>query len=201
MKYIVIGQQVHVPFLSTVGTEPLTTIDKQPAWLYRLNDPLPLAFLAAEALQLADSQAISVLLDPRLDPRRLLIVPPDEHVGVRSLAAMPAPATTAVRVRELRPGAYRFDLEAPATHPVYLFVSENYDPAWRATVDGTPTPVLRAQYALMGVAVPAGARSVELTFASRAYARGKVVTLIVLLLALATVGAGFVARRRGSPGG
>ncbi len=201
VKYIVIGQQVQASFLSAVGTEPLTTIDRQPAYVYRLNDPLPLAFLAAEALQLPDSQAMPVLLDPRLDPRRLLIVPPDEHVGVSSLAVMPAPATTGVSVLEVRPGAYRFDLDAPAAQPAYLFVSENYDPAWRATVDGTPARVLRAQYALMGVALPAGARSVELTFASRAYARGKVITLIVLLLALGTLGGGFARRRRGSIGG
>jgi len=201
VKYIVIGQQVQASFLSAVGTEPLTTIDRQPAYVYRLNDPLPLAFLAAEALQVPDSQAMPVLLDPRLDPRRLLIVPPDEHVGVSSLAVMPAPATTGVSILEVRPGAYRFDLDAPAAQPAYLFVSENYDPAWRATVDGTPARVLRAQYALMGVALPAGARSVELTFASRAYARGKVITLIVLLLALGTLGAGFARRRRGSIGG
>jgi len=201
VKYIVIGQQVQAPFLSAVGTQPLTTIDQQPAYLYRLNDPLPLGFLAAEALQLPDSQAIAVLLDPRFDPRRLLIVSPDERVGVRALAAMPAPATTGVSVRELRPGAYRFDLAAPAPQPAYLFVSENYDPAWRATVDGTPARVLRAQHALMGVAVPAGTRSVALTFASRAYARGKVITLIVLLLALGTLAADYAGRRRGSAGG
>ncbi len=185
VKYILLGRSVETPFLSAVGTGPLTTLDNQPVYVYRLRDPGDYAFLVAEALQVPDSQAIPVLLNPQFDPRRLLVVPPEAHAGVRALSAMPAAITTHVAIHQTRPGMYRADFDGPLTQQAYLFFSENYDPAWRARVDGKPVPVVRAQYALMAVPVPAGARSVDLTFVSTGYGRGKALTLAMLLITLA----------------
>jgi uncharacterized membrane protein YfhO len=42
--------------------------------------------------------------------------------------------------------------------------AESHYPGWRATVDGVPAPVLRANVALMAVAVPAGEHTVRLWF-------------------------------------
>jgi hypothetical protein len=185
VKYVVLGKQVDTPLLSPVGSGPLTTLDNQPVYLYRLHDAEEYGFLVAEALQLSDSQTIAVLLNPQFDPRRLIIVPPEAHVGVNRLSALPPVVDTRVAIRQTRPGAYRADFAAPTTAPAYLFVSENYDPAWGALVDGKPATVVRAQYALMAVPVPAGTRSVELSFASRGYRLGLAVTLAALLGLLA----------------
>jgi uncharacterized membrane protein YfhO len=76
-------------------------------------------------------------------------------------------------------------------------VSENWYPDWHATVDGQPTVVVRAQFSLMAVPVPAGARVVELTFTSSAYQRGKTVTFsIATLLILLLLADGVVRLRR-----
>jgi uncharacterized membrane protein YfhO len=80
-------------------------------------------------------------------------------------------------------------------------VSENYYPAWRATVDGEEAPVLRAQYALMAVPVPAGARSVDLVYRSAAYRIGRVVTLVTIVTVLALMAGDRLRRRRESSGG
>jgi hypothetical protein len=187
VKYVLLAKPVETPFLSAVGAGPLTTLDNQAVYVYRLRDPGDFAFLVAEALQLPDSQTIPVLLNPQFDPRRLLVVPPEAHVGVPALTALPAAVAARVAIRQTRPGSYRADFDVPLAQRAYVFFSENYDPAWRAQVDGKPAPVVRAQYALMAVPVPAGARSVELTFSSTAYRRGKVVTLVTLLMLLALV--------------
>ena len=203
VRYVVIAQPVQTPILSAVGSGPLTTVDGQPAYLYRVTDPAPYAFLVGEALQLPDSQTIPTLLDPRFDLRRMLLVAPDQHIGLTTLEQheIPAPVTTPVAVRELRPGAFRFELGAPRAEPAYLFVSENYYPAWHAEVDGHEARVVRAQYSLMAVALPAGARSVELTFSSPAFRRGQFITLVALLLVLVTVGMDLVRRRSSAKDG
>jgi uncharacterized membrane protein YfhO len=96
-----------------------------------------------------------------------------------------------------REGQYRFTLATPAPAEAVLSVSENYYPDWTATVDGTPVPVVRAQFSLMAVPVPAGARVVELTFRSEAYRRGRVISLVILgaLLLLAATDLALRGRR------
>jgi len=90
----------------------------------------------------------------------------------------------------VRPGAFRFELEEPALTPAYLFVSENYYPAWQARVDGQPAPVVRAQMSLMAVPLAQGSRVVELEFTSSRYAVGRAITLTTLVLLLGAMGYG-----------
>ena len=197
VRYVLIHQPVQTPLLSAVGKGPLTTLDGQPAYLYRVSEPAPYAFLVGEALQMADSLTIPTLLDPRFDLRRMLLVSPDQQVGLSTVEGheIPEPMTEPVTVHEIRPGSLRFDLAAPRTAPAYLFVSENYHPAWHAKVDGREARVLRTQHTLMGVPLPVGARSVELVFSSPGYRRGQVITLVALLLVLGTIGVDMVRRR------
>jgi hypothetical protein len=207
VRYVVLSQPVQTPALSAVGSGPLTTVDGQSAYVYRVTDPVPYAFMVGEALQWRDSEAVATLLDPRFDLRRMLLVAPDQHTGLATLDRheVPPPVTTPVAVRELRPGAFRFDLGAPRAEPAYLFISENYHPAWHAEVDGRPVRVVRAQYCLMAVPLPAGARSVQLAFSSPALRQGEIVTGVVLLLVLVTIGMDVVrrrsSRRLAGPGG
>ena len=49
---------------------------------------------------------------------------------------------------------------------------------------------------MMGVPLPAGARRVTLAFSSPAYERGKLVTWLAILVALAALVAGLVRERR-----
>jgi uncharacterized membrane protein YfhO len=78
----------------------------------------------------------------------------------------------------------RITLDGAAPATTYLLVSETWYPDWHATVDGKPTPVHRADFAAIGVELPAGAKEVALSFASPAYRTGKLVTLIGTLLTL-----------------
>jgi uncharacterized membrane protein YfhO len=75
-------------------------------------------------------------------------------------------------------------------------VSENYYPGWRATVDGKPAAIGRADYTLIGVELPAGARSVDLNFTSPAYERGKAITWLAIALGFLMLGAGMWLDRR-----
>ena len=85
-----------------------------------------------------------------------------------------------------------------------LFVhSQNWHPYWQAEVDGTPAEVVRADYTLLGVAIPsAGEHRVVFRYRSPRVATGLLVSKVtwggVLLLTLALV---LLERRRRSPVG
>ena len=90
-------------------------------------------------------------------------------------------------------------LDAPSVAGQALVVSENYFPGWQATTDGKPATVALMDFNLIGVALPAGARSISLRFTDAAYEKGKVVTWVALLLSLVLWIGGWLASRRAAP--
>lgn len=187
VKYLVTEQPVDHPALARVGEGPVPSYQGPQVYVYRYQGHAPYAMVVAGALKLRDEQVVPTLIDSRFDPRRLLLVPEDSPVGDSSITAMPESVPVAVRATELRPGAFRFELETPAPGAGYLFVSENYYPAWQARVDGQPAPVVRAQMSLMAVPLPQGTRVVELKFRSSTYALGRAITLATLVLVFGAI--------------
>ncbi len=189
VEYIALDQPLEDPRLSPVdgagagqGTgEPLTALGGQPVYLYRYANAAPFAFPVGGAIKVPDPQIIPALLDPRFDPTRLLLVPDDAQVGSTALDSLPPPVPASVTVEERHPGAFSLTLDPAPRDSAYVFIAENYFPDWRARVDDQEAPVLRAQYTMMAVPVPAGAKRVDLEFRSAAYRKGRVVTLVVLL--------------------
>jgi hypothetical protein len=51
-------------------------------------------------------------------------------------------------------------------------------------------------YNLVGVALPAGAKTIQLRFVDEAYQKGKLLTMVALAIAIAAWGIGFVVERR-----
>jgi hypothetical protein len=93
-------------------------------------------------------------------------------------------------------GARRVRVDATAPGGGYLVVSETWYPGWRALVDGVPAAVERADYAMIGVRLPPGARTVDLWYAPRGFAAARWATLAgMALLALTALGALRVRRR------
>jgi uncharacterized membrane protein YfhO len=81
----------------------------------------------------------------------------------------------------------RVRLLTNAEQPAVLVLADAWDPGWRATVDGVSEPVLRANVAFLGVAVPAGHHLVELVYRPAAV-QGALALSVVGLLALAALG-------------
>ncbi|GIW51098.1 MAG: membrane protein [Gemmatimonadales bacterium] len=192
VRYVLLDQPVSFPGLDPVGPDgagdaaPLLTYEGQRVYLYRYRDAQPYARVVSQALKVPDDQALGALLNSRFDPTRLLLVPPDAPAGVENLDVLPPAVDIAVASEQVAEGRYRFELREPVREAGYLFVSENWYPAWRATVDGARAPVLRAQFSLMAVPLARGSRVVELEFDSTSYRIGRMVSLsAVLVLVLA----------------
>lgn len=87
-------------------------------------------------------------------------------------------------------------LEPTPPVPSYVLVAENWYPDWQAMVDGLPAQVLRGDYTLITVPVRAGAKSIELTFRSKDYERGRTISLVSLALLVGLAVAPTAVRRK-----
>ncbi|MEJ7758972.1 MAG: hypothetical protein WKF55_05200 [Gemmatimonadaceae bacterium] len=176
---------------------PVTDAAGVTVFLYRLPGENPYAWVTPVIVKAEDEAVGQTILDPRFDVRRAALFGPDVPVtAVANLAALPEPLPISTTVTSYAPGKASIRLSAPAPAGAALMISENYYPGWRATADGKPAVVGRADYSLMGVQLPVGATSVDLAFHSEPYERGKLITFVALALALALTVAGVVAERR-----
>jgi hypothetical protein len=75
-----------------------------------------------------------------------------------------------------------------ATNQFAVFSEVYYEPGWNALIDGKAAPIVKTNYILRGLAVPAGKHTIELKFEPPAYMKGKALTstfnivLVVFLL-------------------
>ncbi len=165
-------------------------------YVYEVPGDNRAAWVAPAMIKAADSVTLTTVLDPRFPVHSVAIFNDSADVAAVKLDAPPAPIDLPVQITKYDAGAISLSLAAPAPAGSALVVSENYFPGWTATVDGKPAPAYRAMYSLIGVPLPTGARSIELTFASSSYETGRLITLISLGLAVVLLGAGVVTDRR-----
>jgi membrane protein YfhO len=165
-------------------------------YLYTVPSDDPPAWVAPVIVKAPDDQTLAAVLDPRFDIRRGAVFDTSAAVQGAKITALPEASTVEATVTRYDPGHIEVNLNQPAPHGSALMVSENYYPGWQASADGKPAVVARADYVLIGVALPDGARHVDLTFTSAAYERGKVITIVAILIALAMLIAGIVVDKK-----
>jgi hypothetical protein len=134
-----------------------------------------------------DPASIYALAEAPFDPLRETV-----------LASGPAlaPAGTfegKLAVVETRPDRLHVTTESEA--PGIVVSLDAWDPGWKATVDGAPVDVLRADVLFKAVAVPAGRHDVVLRYRPRAALAGAAGSLVGLGLAALVLGAGRLRRR------
>jgi hypothetical protein len=153
-------------------------------YLYRLVGAHPVAWLTTTAMSLPDTLARLQVIDSSFDLDRIALLEPAARlappVPVGPTSAPPGPVTAT----RYEPGRMQFAFDRPSPPGAMLVVSENYYPGWQATANGSPLRVWRADYALIGVRLPAGTTAVDLTFSSPAATVGFAVTALAALTAL-----------------
>ena len=189
-------------FRRVLDTVPILNGDAGRARLFERLAPAPYARVVPGAVKVDSATIIPALVDPRMDYSRLALLSKDQPVEPEPLKQMPPPSPSRAVVTAWEPGRMTVTIDPPPPQASYVLIAENWYPDWRATVDGRPSPVLRSDYALITVAVPAAAKVVQLTFRSELYERGKVITLAslaVLLLGLLATAARRARRAHHTP--
>jgi hypothetical protein len=188
------GQLHSGTFAKILG--PVNTAAGSTVYLYRFPGADPLGWVAASMVKGTPEQSLGTVLAPGFDPARAAILDSNSTLPAVAVNAVPAASHTRVTATLYAPGAIDLTLDEPASAGQALVVSENYFPGWKATADGKPATVERMDFNLIGVVLPAGARSIQLRFTDAAYETGKWLTVAAMLVALIWWLAGLAADRR-----
>lgn len=129
---------------------------------------LPRARLVASLkAQTLDAQ-LDGIFDSSFDHRRQALIDPSEPLdgAAKSLLQAAPDSLPAGTVTWSNPDTDHWTYSVDAGRAVVLVLSEPWYPHWKAKVDGKDVPLLRVDYALRAVAVPAGKHEVTLEFRS-----------------------------------
>lgn len=198
VRYLRLGAVTHVVALHERGLEDLEperelhTPFVLPVRVFRVGGTLPRTYVVSRARLAEGAEALRILVDPAFAPRREIVLPPGTVPVSGSLApegpdtrrAVENPASVPGTSRIVQARADRVLLEAQLAAPGYVVLVETHDPGWRATVDGRPAEVLRANLAFRAVAVGAGRHQIELLYRPRWVTVGGWVSGAAFLLCL-----------------
>jgi len=190
VRFVLIPEAQAVPgYHQVLG--PVETTPGASGVLIERDTVAPYARVMAGAAKLAEDQIVPTMIDPRFPYDRLALYSDTAGVSPEKIrpGQVPERAPITATVADWAPGRMRITLGGTAAAATYLVVGENWYPDWHATVDGKLVPVHRADYTMLSVVLPPGAREVQLWFSSAAYVRGKIVTALALLITLALFGA------------
>src|SRR5207245_9925409 len=111
--------------------------------------------------------------DPRLPGYdRVVLFPPTAPLNPRPVTTFPPPSASCGRVTSWTAGRMSITLDPPPTDSSCVLIAENWYLDWSVAVDGRPARVLRGDNSLLTLPVAAGTRRLELSYHSRAIARG-----------------------------
>ena len=183
-RYLVAAQEMDFP---ADENAPRLLGHQSGVWVYERPAALPAAWLIHQVEVRADDAALERLNEPDFDPHSTVLLE-QESACPLSDPAQPE------EVRFSRQGNNQVAVEVRADSAGVLVLSEIYYPGWRATLDGAPVPILRADYTLRAVCVPAGEHRVVMTYDPPLLKIGLAITSLTLLLIIAT--AAWAMRRR-----
>lgn len=181
---------------SRIVVGPVQTARGSTVWLHELPTEHPFAWVAPAVAKFPDDAVEEAFRAPNFPYRSVALLPPESTTPAAQLERLPAALDLRARTTSYAPGRISITLDAPAPEGSALVVSENYYPGWQASVDGQPAKAERANLSLMAVALPAGAREVELSFDSAPFRTGSRVTLALIAFSLLLMFAGWKFDRR-----
>jgi hypothetical protein len=133
--------------------------------------------------------ALEAALEPGFDPAETAVIEGDPGIEPEP-GATPGTAT----YTEVRPEDVRITVHADG--PSMLVVRNTWERGWRATVDGAPAPLLRADSFLQSVPVPAGEHEVRLVYREPTIGWGLLGSAVVWAGLAAAIVSLIVAERR-----
>ena len=124
-------------------------------WVLVNSNALPRAFVPQSVkLVSSDSDELEKLASPQFNPVNVAYV--ESLVDLPALCRGVAQITNEIPTRVL--------ISARMETPGLVVLADNWDKGWRAYWNGKPMPVLRVNYAVRGVVVPAGSGTLEFVY-------------------------------------
>lgn len=141
--------------------------------VYRNTQALPRAWLVHHVDVIPDDDAqLDALAHPEFQPTASAIV--DRPVPALGITAQIEPTP------HVSYAPNQITIQASAAAPALLVLSDSYYEGWEAQIDGQPTPVYRANYALRGVFLPSGEHTIVFSYRPKPFLYGGIISLSTL---------------------
>jgi hypothetical protein len=157
--------------------------------VYEFPPALPRVTLVPAFRVVPHAQQLALYTDRTHDPASVTLLEKDPGIV----------PTAHGRARVAEYGLNRVLVETDAEGPTILRLADLDFPGWRVTIDGKPGEILRADYMLRAVALPAGPHRVEFVFHDLAFEKGLGISLAALAVILGAFGYGVWRERRRTP--
>ncbi|MDP3998468.1 MAG: YfhO family protein [bacterium] len=195
----------HNAYLTAGAQMKNVQIPIEKTYVYENKAVLPRAMWVGEVkvVKGGEGKVFEAVLGEEFNPRREVVLEEEPVCGDGSCRSSP-PSDVLAPLRVLDGGPplaspvagkveiknYReqvVEIETEADKDGFLVLSDTYYPGWKATVDGVPKKIYRANFAFRAVEVPQGKHLVRFTFEPTYWRVGfwiSVGTLVVVLLGL-----------------
>jgi hypothetical protein len=147
--------------------------------IYENLDTLPRAFMVPQAISAPnDAAALTTMRAASFDPAQTVVLNGAQNVGQVGNLAYKADIVSYEPERVV--------IETDGAGAGWLVLTDAWYPGWRATVDGSPVDIARADVLFRAVPVPAGRHRVEFVYAPVSLWIGAGISLMTLALGAAT---------------
>jgi hypothetical protein len=124
-------------------------------WVLENSNALPRVFVPQSVETVSNGHdELAILASPHFNPAQTAYV----EVPVE----LPAPCRGTVQITNEIPTCIRVSVHMET--PGLVVLADNWDKGWRAFWNGNPVPMLRTDYAIRGVVVPAGNGTLEFVY-------------------------------------
>ena len=174
------------PLSDFLGVAQVTAPDNFFAWQSRSNS-LPLVTAGQRPAFASDTEILKAVAADDFDPRRVVYLPAGVQTEVGATNGSDA------KIISAQWAAHRIRISVEAATPAVVVVAQSFYHNWRASVDGHPTPIWRANHAFQALEVPTGRHEVTLVYQDKAFQLGAIISAIAVLTCLVML------TRRASP--
>jgi len=163
--------------LDFLGVAWITSSNAVDEWSPRAT-ARPVVSAGQEIIFADDAAALTEITRGGFDGQRVLYLPPAARAGLAGTSAVPVVVTNVVIT------SHRLEAFLNASGPTIAVIAQSYYPAWQATIDDAPVPLLRGNVAFQAVPVPAGSHRLVLTYSDFNFRAGLGVSAAALLACL-----------------
>lgn len=179
--------------------EKFALVHQGAPWIYENRSVGPRVWVASQAIPLPEAEQISYVREHAGALRDVVVL--DEGVPIPPIGRPGSQGSGPAGSAEiLRYENTRVVIRADLAEPAFVVLADTDYPGWRASVDGEPAQLYRADHAFRAVWVPAGDHEVELRFVPSTLLLGAVVSGLALLATAGLLALGYSRSRARSSG-
>ena len=162
-------------FADFLGVTRASSSDALFTWNHRTN-ALPLITAGQQPVFANATNTLRALAAADFNPTQVVYLP------APLTAKLPVTNAASARVLSTNWTAHHIECEIDSPAPTLVVIAQTFYHPWKATVNGQPTEILRANHAFQAVPIPAGRSVVRLEYVDRGFQLGLALSALGVIL-------------------